>query len=198
MVRTQRHLCNIFGIKIQGKKTPFCTPSEINNPKGEGTKPKTGIGVLPPWPFGKPPSSNRDDVVAAVVMFIHFLANAVMTSCCVLSTVLGTRGSSGNETSLHSWASVHCRIISSLPSSFPFSLWSFHCICFLLFLFVFDFIRPFHLVLCPQWVQCNGFIKEGTWCHERWMLCATDESLISSSETGNTLYVDELKLNINK
>ena len=33
-------------------------------------------------------------------------------------------------------------------------------------------------------------IKEGTWYNEYWVLYKTDESMISISETNNTLYVN--------
>ena len=36
-------------------------------------------------------------------------------------------------------------------------------------------------------------IEEGTWCNEHWVLYATDESLNSTHEANNTLYVNKLE-----
>ena len=41
------------------------------------------------------------------------------------------------------------------------------------------------------WGNCVMGIKEGMWCHEHWVLYATDESLNSTHETNNILYVYE-------
>ena len=42
-------------------------------------------------------------------------------------------------------------------------------------------------------MNCVMGIKKGTWSNEYWVLYATDEPLISTSETNNTVFVNYIE-----